>query len=201
MAATEPTGARPIAGIRPATTADLDRLIEILWSVAAEGRWIGTQVPFDRDRRRAALASALADAAWTVLVAEVSAGDGSPASPGGEVASGSGAPASDSETRAAPAVVGEVAVNLAPDGVANLFMMLLDGWRGRGIGTSLLDAGIAWARTAGAHKVALEVWPHNEPALRLYRRAGFIEEGRERRHYRRANGELWDAILMGLPLT
>lgn len=175
MTAAESTGAAPGADIRPATDADLDRLIDIIWSVAAEGRWIGAQVPFDRERRRAALESALTDEAWTVLVAQAASGEGSQ-------------------------VVGEVAVNLAPYGVANLSMLLLDGWRGRGIGTALLDAAIECARAAGAHKVALEVWPHNEPALRLYRRRGFVEEGRKRRHYRRANGELWDAILMGLPL-
>jgi len=37
-------------------------------------------------------------------------------------------------------------------------------------------------------------------ALDLYRKAGFVEVGRKLRHYRRANGELWDAILMGRPL-
>ncbi len=58
-----------------------------------------------------------------------------------------------------------------------------------------------WARGAGAHKAALEVWPHNQPALELYARVGFVEEGRKRRHYRRADGALWDAILMGLPLS
>ena len=53
----------------------------------------------------------------------------------------------------------------------------------------------------GAHKVALEVWPHNHAALRLYQRAGFETEGRLRRHYRRRNGELWDTIVMGLALS
>ena len=177
MAATGSPGTAASAGIRPATAADLDRLIDIIWSVAAEGRWLGTQVPFDRDSRRVLLEAAVAADSSTILVAEAAA-------PGGGLV-----------------VVGDVTVRLAPYGVADLSMMLLDGWRGRGIGTALLEAGIEWARAAGAHKVALEVWPHNEPALRLYRRAGFVEEGRKRRHYRRANGELWDAILMGLPLV
>jgi RimJ/RimL family protein N-acetyltransferase len=46
----------------------------------------------------------------------------------------------------------------------------------------------------------LEVWPHNTAAIALYRRVGFVEEGRKRRHYRRRNGELWDAVLMGMEL-
>jgi len=48
------------------------------------------------------------------------------------------------------------------------------------------------------HKLALEVWPHNGAARALYRRLGFVDEGRLRRQYRRRSGELWDAIVMGL---
>jgi ribosomal protein S18 acetylase RimI-like enzyme len=48
--------------------------------------------------------------------------------------------------------------------------------------------------------VALQVWPHNERAIALYRKFGFQVEGRLVRHYRRRNGELWDAIPMALVL-
>jgi putative acetyltransferase len=48
--------------------------------------------------------------------------------------------------------------------------------------------------------VTLELWPHNRAARRLYERAGFVEEGRRRRHYRRRSGELWDSVVMGLVL-
>ena len=88
-------------------------------------------------------------------------------------------------------VVGHILVNLASYGVADIGMAIVDGYRGQGIGTALLDSAIAWARGAGAHKMYLEVWPHNEAGIALYRKAGFEEEGRKRRHYRRANGELW----------
>jgi RimJ/RimL family protein N-acetyltransferase len=47
------------------------------------------------------------------------------------------------------------------------------------------------------HKIALQVWPHNEAALALYRSSGFEQEGYLRQHYRRKNGELWDAVVMG----
>ena len=77
---------------------------------------------------------------------------------------------------------------------------MIVGWRGLGIGAAMLDAAIEWATGAGAHRMALEVWPHNSAALELYRRAGFVEEGRKHRHYRRRNGELWDAVVMGRPL-
>lgn len=72
---------------------------------------------------------------------------------------------------------------------------------GRWIGREApIDRAIAWARGQGAHKVALQVWPHNEPARRLYERSGFVVEGRLRRHYRRRDGSLWDAVVMGLLL-
>ena len=79
-------------------------------------------------------------------------------------------------------------------------MNLAADWRGRGVGGLLLDALIEAARGMGAHKAELQVWPHNEPALRLYLSRGFAVEGRIRAHYRRASGQVWDAILMGLGL-
>ena len=71
-------------------------------------------------------------------------------------------------------------------------------WRGRGVGSALLIAAIEKARGDGPHKLSLEVFPHNEAAIALYRKFGFLEEGRRVKHYRRANGELWDSIVMGL---
>lgn len=47
------------------------------------------------------------------------------------------------------------------------------GWRGRGIGSSLLDECISLCRRARATLVALEVDRDNEQAVRLYRRFGF----------------------------
>jgi RimJ/RimL family protein N-acetyltransferase len=47
---------------------------------------------------------------------------------------------------------------------------------------------------------ALSVFPHNEAAIALYRKFGFREEGRRVEHIRRASGELWDLIDMGLLL-
>ena len=55
-------------------------------------------------------------------------------------------------------------------------------------------------RGTEAHKIDLEVWPHNTAARRLYERAGFVIEGRRRRHWRRDNGQLWDTIEMSLLL-
>ncbi len=100
----------------------------------------------------------------------------------------------------AGAIIGHVFVGLTSYGVTDLGMMVASDERGRGVGSALLAAAIAWARDAGAHKVALQAWPHNEAAIALYRKFGFEHEGVLRRHYRRRNGDLWDAVIMGLPL-
>jgi RimJ/RimL family protein N-acetyltransferase len=148
--------------IRPATGEGLDEIVQHTWDVAAEGRWIGTEVPFDRVVRRAHFA--------------------------------------DTSTAGGPGVVGHISIDIAPYGVANIGMLITIGWRGLGLGAMMLNAAIAWASAAGAHKIALEVWPHNVSAIELYRRAGFVEEGRKHRHYRRRNGEIWDSVLMGRSL-
>jgi RimJ/RimL family protein N-acetyltransferase len=96
-------------------------------------------------------------------------------------------------------VVGSLGVEVRR-GRGDLGMGVDAEWRGRGIGTALLSAAIDWARESGLHKLALEVFPHNEPALALYRKFGFEQEGYLRRHERRESGEFWDAILMGLLL-
>jgi RimJ/RimL family protein N-acetyltransferase len=44
------------------------------------------------------------------------------------------------------------------------------------------------------------VFPHNTAAVTLYRKHGFIEEGRRTRQYHRSSGEFWDTVIMGLPL-
>ena len=68
------------------------------------------------------------------------------------------------------------------------------------MGSALLAAAIDWARENGLHKLSLGVFAHNTPAISLYRKYGFVEEGRRVKQYRRSSGELWDAIEMGLLL-
>jgi len=79
--------------------------------------------------------------------------------------------------------------------VADLGLMVAAAYRRRGIGRALLEAAAAWARRQGVSKLELHVFPHNEPALRLYESFGFVQEGYRRRHYRRGE-EYLDAILM-----
>lgn len=157
--------------VRPAAVADLEAVADLFGQVAAEGRWIGTE-EVDRERALADLSASIASPVAAVFVAD-----------------------------AVGRVVGRIGLTLRPYGVADLGMMVAADWRGRGVGSALLGAGIDWAGAAGAHKLALQLWPHNEAARALYAKFGFADEGLLRRHYRRRNGELWDAAVMGLLLV
>lgn len=97
-------------------------------------------------------------------------------------------------------IVGEIKVDPSWMGFGEIGMMVAAGWRGRGVGTSLVAAAVQLARARGLHKLALSVFPHNDAAIALYRKFGFVEEGRLVRHVRRADGDLWDLIEMGLLL-
>lgn len=101
---------------------------------------------------------------------------------------------------AAGEIVGVLFVDESSFGFGELGMFVAAGRRGQGVGTALVAAAIEWARARGLHKLALSVFPHNEPAIALYRKFGFREEGRLVEHLRRANGELWDLVEMGLRL-
>ena len=100
---------------------------------------------------------------------------------------------------AAGEIVGRLSVARDPHPasrhVADLGLMVAVSARRQGVGWALLDQAVAWARPAGVRKLELHVFPHNEPALRLYERFGFAREGLRRGHYRRGR-EYVDAILM-----
>jgi L-phenylalanine/L-methionine N-acetyltransferase len=81
--------------------------------------------------------------------------------------------------------------------VASLGMAVAPEWRGRGVGTALMAEAIRWAKEMGVEKLALSVYPHNEPALALYRKFGFEVEGRLTGHSKKSIGYL-DEIVMGL---
>ena len=97
-------------------------------------------------------------------------------------------------------IVGSLHVERSRFGFGELGMSVAREWRGRGVGSALLAAAIEWAREQDMHKLSLSVFPHNAAAIALYRKFGFVEEGRRVKQFRRANGELWDALDMGLLL-
>lgn len=98
-------------------------------------------------------------------------------------------------------IVGMINVLTTGHGYAEIGMLVAREWRGRGVGSALMQAAIDWARERGdIHKLSLGVFAHNAAGIALYRKFGFVEEGRRVKHYRRQSGELWDSIEMGLLL-
>jgi RimJ/RimL family protein N-acetyltransferase len=161
----------PEVGLRRVQPEDFEAFKAVYESIAAEGRWIGGELPVDWEARRPIWEATWRDPRWFVLVAEV---DGAP--------------------------VGWISAEHDAHNRVGLGMGIVDGYRSMGIGTQLLAAAVGWAKHRGAHKLVLEVWPNNGRAIGLYEKFGFVVEGRHRRHWRRNDGSLWDQLSMGLVL-
>jgi RimJ/RimL family protein N-acetyltransferase len=157
--------------VRPATAADVRVMVELFATVAEERSGIASEPPVDLAERTARFAAGIAGSLVAVN------GD---------------------------QIIGMIHVEVARYGVGEIAMLVDREWRGHGVGSALLQAAIGWARgpgqDQGLHKLSLEVFAQNTAAIALYRKCGFVEEGHRVRHYRRANGELWDSVIMGLPL-
>ena len=168
--------------VRAATAGDVPAMVDLHARVASEGMWIGTEAPVDVERFTRMFTDALESEHRLRLVAV----DGDRVI-GNRVIG--------------HRVIGNLGLDPERPGILYLGMAIDAEYRGQGIGTAMMRAAIDWARSqTGVHKIELEVWPHNAAGLALYRRVGFEVEGRRVRHYRRRNGELWDAILMALVL-
>lgn len=86
--------------------------------------------------------------------------------------------------------------------VSTIGVMVDPDWRGQGVGSALLTTFMEWAQTHSAlEKVELHVHSENERAQALYRRFGFIEEGRRRKAIKYDDSTYMDDVLMGLDLT
>jgi ribosomal protein S18 acetylase RimI-like enzyme len=76
-----------------------------------------------------------------------------------------------------------------------LGMGVLDGYREQGIGKALMTATLDAAKAAGLTRVELTVREHNQRALKLYEKMGFVIEGVKRRGVR-LDGQYEDLICM-----
>lgn len=157
--------------IAEATEADLDGIVETFVTVSAEGRWISSEPPIDREVRRARFLTTIENPETLFLVA-----------------------------RENGSVVGYLVLTSSWPSVLDLGMAIGPQSRGRGVGSALMRRAIEWARSQDVHKIALHVYPHNAAAIALYEKHGFVREGLFRKHQRRKSGELWDTIPMGLLL-
>jgi RimJ/RimL family protein N-acetyltransferase len=165
-----PMQAHEAVQVRVATIDDFDAWFALFDAVAGERKWIGREGPLDRESSREAFERYVASDDKTTLLAE-----------------------------AQGQVVGLLGIDVRR-GLAEIGMMVDAEWRGRGVGSALMRACVSWAIEHGCHRIALQVWPHNRAARSLYIKFGFAEEATLHRHYRRKNGQLWDAIGMGLVL-
>jgi RimJ/RimL family protein N-acetyltransferase len=159
--------------VRPALPGDADALVDLGRAVAAENDlWL----TYDRSRadERRNVKSVRRDPNVAVFVAETPEG-----------------------------VVGRLSIarDRGPHSphVAELGLMVAANARRRGVGTALLEEAVKWARSSGVTKLELTVFPHNEPAIALYRKLGFREEGLLRRRYLIQDRYI-DAMLMARDL-
>jgi [ribosomal protein S18]-alanine N-acetyltransferase len=71
----------------------------------------------------------------------------------------------------------------------------------RRIGTTLLSAALAQAKSFGGARMILEVAIDNGAARRLYASAGFVAVGQRRSYYTRVHGPRIDALILERDLT
>jgi ribosomal protein S18 acetylase RimI-like enzyme len=83
--------------------------------------------------------------------------------------------------------------------VVHLTLVVHPGWQGKGIGKTLLDALIRWAKGAAAvEKIELNVRSSNTNAQALYQKFGFTEVGRWTRRIKVAPNEYLNDVGMEL---
>lgn len=79
----------------------------------------------------------------------------------------------------------------------NLGIAVAESWRGQGVGAALLRSLLDWAQeNPTIEKVCLDVFAHNEVAINLYRKLGFVEEGRRVMDIRRGDDDYVDTVMM-----
>jgi RimJ/RimL family protein N-acetyltransferase len=158
--------------VRPARPGDARSFLEAFRSVAAERRFIQTEEVSQTARQCRKLFRHPVTGEGANLVAVAGGG-----------------------------IIGSISVQRdahpATRHTASIGMFVTAAWRGRGVGTALMDGAMRWARDAGVERVDLSVYPHNQAAIALYRAFGFVQEGRLIRHAKKSYG-YEDEILMAV---
>jgi ribosomal protein S18 acetylase RimI-like enzyme len=156
--------------VRPAAPRDAKPFLEFWAAIVAEGRYVRSETV----RHPARVYRARFRHPWTEREAQVLAVEGD-------------------------RVVGHVYVQREDHPVtrhvATLGIAVAASHRGRGVGSVLMAEAVRWARSVGVEKLLLSVYPHNTTAIALYRKFGFVEEGRLLRQSRKIHGDE-DEILM-----
>jgi len=164
----------PAIVVRPARTSDLPAMLRNLKSVVDEQVYTWTE-RVGREKKERLLAG-IRNPQSLSIVAQLSGEKG---------------------------IVGQL--SLRPPGdvrkvshVRNLSILVVKGYRDRGVGKALLQYAIDWARRKeGVEKIHLGVFLTNTRAIGLYKTMGFEVEGVLRRQYVIMSAHV-DEILMGL---
>lgn len=85
--------------------------------------------------------------------------------------------------------------------VAELRMMVLPDWRGRGTGRALLQASIARAVADGATKLTARMTSDQRGAITLFEEAGFRAEALLADHVRAPDGKLHDIAILSMDVA
>ncbi len=145
---------------------DVDAVLLLFDSVAAERMWIGTEPGYDRQKYRDMLGFSLSNGNGMFVAQQLDA------------------------------IVGVITEYRHDPYGHTIGMLVDEQHRGQGVGGALLGQLIAWARGRGIPHLSLLVFPHNERALALYRKFDFVEVDSQAARISRRNGETWDAMLM-----
>jgi [ribosomal protein S18]-alanine N-acetyltransferase len=103
--------------------------------------------------------------------------------------------------RAGGKIIGFAVSRMAADEAEILSIAVATSHRGRGLSRDLLLTHLGHLAGRGVRAVFLEVEENNQPARRLYERAGFGLVGRRERYYRQPGGEQLNALLMRRDLS
>lgn len=98
-------------------------------------------------------------------------------------------------------LVGFAVSRMAADEAEILSIAVAASHRGRGLSRDLLLTHLGHLAGHGVRTIFLEVEENNQPARRLYERAGFSVAGRRERYYRQSGGEQLNALLMRRDLS
>ncbi|SKB64493.1 Protein N-acetyltransferase, RimJ/RimL family [Acetoanaerobium noterae] len=80
---------------------------------------------------------------------------------------------------------------------ADFGICILEDYWGYGIGSTILENILAWADEVGIEKISLTVIETNNKAIDLYKKYGFVEEGRLVKDRRHRDGNYYNTVIMG----
>jgi ribosomal-protein-alanine N-acetyltransferase len=98
-------------------------------------------------------------------------------------------------------VIGFAVSRIAADEAEILSIAVAPSHRGRGLSRDLFLTHLGHLAGRGVRTVFLEVEENNQPARKLYQRAGFAVAGRRERYYKEAGGVELNALVMRRDLS